>query len=145
MLLLYAAPLPLSLLDVEQESDDVTGREAAAIEIFEDSVWSLPGGSTRSPSEDPAAGRHAWASPVTRLPCEAGTVAIYVRCYLAPWPWGRCLISFFVAEETSLLSRIFMRNFFSVKLQPLSSMLNLPSNLILCKSSRLSWPQFPPL
>ena len=59
MLLLYAAPLPLSLLDVEQESDDVTGREAAAIEIFEESVWSLPGGSTRSPSEDPAAGRHA--------------------------------------------------------------------------------------
>ena len=53
MLLLYAAPLPLSLLDVEQESDDVTGREAAAIEIFEDSVW------TRSPSEDPAAGQHA--------------------------------------------------------------------------------------
>lgn len=56
MFLLYGAPLPLSLLDVEQESDDtVAGREVAATGIFQDSVWSLPGGSTRSASEDPAA------------------------------------------------------------------------------------------
>lgn len=59
MFLLYGAPLPLSLLDVEQESDDIAGREVAATGIFQDSVWSLPGGSTRSASEDPAAGQHA--------------------------------------------------------------------------------------
>ena len=120
MFLLYGAPLPLSLLEVEQESDDVTGREAAAAEIFQDSVWSPPGGSTTSPLEDPDVGAAHLNTPVTG-PCKVGTV-IEVRCYLALWLWGHCLISFFlVTEETNLLSRTFMWNFFSVKFQPLSS------------------------
>ena len=121
MFLLYGAPLPLSLLDIEQESDDVTGREAAAIGIFQDSVWSPPGGRTTSPPEDPDVGAAHLNAPGTG-PCKVGTVVIEVRCYSALWLWGHCLISpFFVTEETNLLSRIFMWNFFSVKLQPLSS------------------------
>lgn len=39
---LYGAPLPPSLLDGEQEFDDLIGREeVAAVETFRDSVLSL--------------------------------------------------------------------------------------------------------